>query len=45
MLIDAPSYSNPSKKDSEGNYIEKIQAEQDDWEKMLKNVPITKKQK
>jgi hypothetical protein len=45
MLIDAPSYSNSSKKDSEGNYIEKIQAEQDDWEKMLKNVPVTKKQK
>jgi len=38
MLIDASRYKY-NKKDKEGNYVEKVKAEQADWEKMLGGVP------
>jgi len=42
MLIDAPTFKSGKKKGSEG-YVEKIQAEKEDWEKMLSDIPLIKK--
>lgn len=39
MLIDASRYKYSKKKDGNDNYVEKVKAEQSDWEKMLTDIP------